>query len=659
MANPTSFVGALLGAGLAIAAGIGATRAQTSPPSAPFDPSLVTRGAYLAKAADCMPCHTSANDKQFAGGLKLDTPFGAIFSPNITPDRDTGIGRWTFEDFKNAVHAGIRADGSYLYPVMTYDAFTLITDDDLKALWAYFRSIPAIKQENRGNELNFPFNIRLTLLPWRWLFFTEGYYKSNPARGPQWNRGAYLVEALAHCSDCHTPRNFMGATIASKWLQGARIDQWYAPNISAESLRNINKWDKARLVTFLRKGAGNNSTALGPMQEVVHDSMSYLTEPDLDAMATFLLDLPPGAETPRTPVARKLAPDVEARAAKLYADNCATCHQAEGQGTANQIPPLAGNPAILAAKPFDILAAVLQGVPARDDIISMPSFAGSLGDQAVADLANYVRTSFGNGAPPNATPSMVASWRSTLSLPIYASASARTFDCPNVGQGGSASFDPSVIAALGRELGQRSVAYARLVATYQAQNPNAGLTDIVNNLVAAYCPVVAANASLSNAAKDHALSRFAREITSYVTSMSINETEPDIGVVWATPLGASLLEHDPSWQPTLTCPAPDKSGVPASLLDAAAKLEGKPDPNISSQTATGQANDLATQNPKAKLAEVANALILAYCQGVSRLSGLEPAQKTAAMTRYGEVVIEALQAKAATLPPAPIAAAAK
>jgi mono/diheme cytochrome c family protein len=642
------------GGALAVVAA-GAADAQTSSPSGP---SLVTRGAYLAKAADCMPCHTSAKDKQFAGGLKLDTPFGAIFSPNITPDPDTGIGRWTYEDFKNAVHAGIRADGSYLYPVMTYDAFTLITEDDLKALWAYFRSVPPIKQQNRGNELNFPFNIRLALLPWRWLFFTEGYYKQNPAKGPQWNRGAYLVEALAHCSDCHTPRNFMGATIASKWLQGARIDQWYAPNITAEALRNVNKWDKARLIAFLRKGAGNNSTALGPMQEVVHDSLSSLTESDLDAMATFLLDLPPGAETPPKPVADKLAPDVQARAAKLYSDNCASCHQTDGKGIANQIPPLAGNPAILAAKPFDILAAVLQGVPARNDIIAMPSFAGSLGDQSVADLANYLRTSFGNDAPPNATPSMVAAWRSTLSLPVYASASARTFDCPQVGQGASPSFTPSVIAGLGRELAARSVSYAQLVADYQSKNPNAGVTDTVNNLIAAYCPVVAANASLSNEGKSRALERFAREITSYVTSMPLNESEPDVGIIWATSLGASLLEHDPSWQPALTCPAPDKSGVPSSLLDAAAKLEGKADLNISAQAATVQANNLAGQNPKAKLADVANALILAYCQGVSALTGIDPAQKTAAITRYGEVVIEALQAKADAQLPAPAASAA-
>jgi mono/diheme cytochrome c family protein len=649
MASSCAWRVAWFGACLVIAAGTGAAGAQTD-----ADKELIARGAYLAKAADCMPCHTSAKDKPFAGGLRLDTPFGAIFSPNVTPDPDTGIGRWTFENFKSAVHAGIRADGSYLYPVMTYDAFTLITEDDLKALWAYFQSIPPINQQNRGNALDFPFNIRLSLMPWRWLFFTEGYYQPDPAKSAQWNRGAYLVKALAHCSDCHTPRNFMGATINSKWLQGARIDDWYAPDITPEALRDVNKWDKARLVAFLRKGSGNNSTALGPMQEVVHDSLSFLKESDLDAIATFLLDLSAGREAPLPAVAKKLAPEVETRAAKLYSDNCASCHQTQGQGIANQIPPLADNPAVIAARPFNILAAVLQGIPARADIIAMPSFAGALGDQAVADLANYIRTSFGNEAPPNATPDMVASWRSTLSLPIYASASARTLDCPSIGQGSSGGFSSNVVAGLSREMSQRSVAYAQLVATYQAQNPQAGVTDIVNNLVAAYCPVLAANASLSYEAKTAALRRFAQEITSYVLSNRSGETEPDVGIVWATPLGASLLEHDPTWQPTLSCPAAEKSGVTAPLLDGATKLTGTPDLNISAQAATSQANALAAQNAKAKLADVANALILAYCQGVNGLQ-VDPAQKMAAMTRYGEVVIEALQARAAAQPPPPLA----
>src|SRR5262245_57428268 len=651
MAKMAKHIGALSGAAFLLATGTVAALAQ----QAGADSSAVTRGAYLAKAADCLPCHTGSKDKPFAGGLKLDTPFGAMFSPNITPDPDTGIGRWTYQDFKNALHAGIRARGSYLYPVMTFDAFTMITEDDLKALWAYFRSIPPIRQQNRANDLDFPFDIRLAMWPWRLLFFTEGYLKPDPAKGPQWNRGAYLVKALAHCSDCHTPRNFMGATIQSKWLQGARIDQWYAPNITAEALRTVNNWDKAGLVEFLRKGSGNNSSALGPMQEVVHDSMSYLRESDLDAIATFLLDLPPGQETPPPPVARTLAPAVAARAGKLYADNCASCHQPDGQGIANSIPPLAANPAVVAAKPFNIVAAVLSGVPARADMPAMPSFAGALSDQDVAGLANYVRTSFGNKATPNATPNMVAAWRSTLSLPVYASASARSFDCPRVGQGSSGSFDASVIAGLGRELSQRSVAYAHLVADYKAQNPNASTTDIVNNLIAAYCPVVAANASLSDQGKRQSLARFGQEITAYVTSMNVSDQEPDVGIVWATPLGGSLLEHDPSWQPTLSCPAADKSGVPATLLAAATRLAGKPDLNITAQAATAQASDLATPQPKAKLADVANALILAYCQGVTGLAGIDQGQKTAALTRYGEVVIEALQAKAAAQPPAPAA----
>jgi len=168
--------------------------------------------------------------------LKIDTPFGAIYSPNVTPDPGTGIGKWTFGQFKKALHAGIRADGQFLYPAMPFDAYAKIADDDLKALWAYFWTLPPVKQQNRGNELSFPFNIRDSMLAWRWLFFDEGVLKPDPAKGVQWNRGAYLVEALGHCGDCHTPRNSMGATINGRPLQGAQIDQWFAPDISPKRL---------------------------------------------------------------------------------------------------------------------------------------------------------------------------------------------------------------------------------------------------------------------------------------------------------------------------------------------------------------------------------------------------------------------------------------
>ena len=279
----------------------------------PADPDMIARGNYLARAADCMPCHTAARDKAYAGGLRMNTPFGVMYSPNITPDRETGIGAWTFEEFKQAVHSGIRADGKFLYPTMPFDAFTKISEDDLKALWSYFRSLPPIKQQNRENELTFPFSIRYGMLVWRALFFRAQWFEPDPTKSAQWNQGAYLVEALGHCGDCHTPRNFMGATVASERFKGAQIDQWYAPNITPEALARTNRWDKSQLIAFLKKGAANNSTALGPMQEVVHDSLSFLTPDDLDAMASYLLDVTNGSSAPALVAAKKLPPEIAAR----------------------------------------------------------------------------------------------------------------------------------------------------------------------------------------------------------------------------------------------------------------------------------------------------------------------------------------------------------
>jgi mono/diheme cytochrome c family protein len=623
------------------------------------DPNMISRGSYLARAADCMPCHTSARDKAYAGGLRMNTPFGVMYSPNITPDRETGIGAWTFDEFKKAVHSGIRADGKFLYPTMPFDAFTKISEDDLKALWAYIRSLPAIKLQNRENELTFPFNIRYAMLAWRVLFFRAQWFEPDPTKTAQWNRGAYLVEALAHCGDCHTPRNFMGATVASERFKGAQIDQWYAPDITPEALAKTNRWDKSQLIAFLKRGAANNSTVLGPMQEVVHDSLSFLTPDDLDAMATYLLDVTNGTAAPALVAAKKLPPEITTHAAKLYVDNCATCHQTNGQGVAGSIPPLAGNPAVVATKPFDTLSVVLQGVPARDGIAAMPSFAGSLNDNDVAELANYVRTSWGNTAAPNATPSLVASWRATLSLPVYASDAARRFECANVGHGGSADLDPQLIAMLGGEMAQRSVAYATLVDLYKASHPDAGMADIVNNLVAAYCPVVAKSGG-SDQEKSLAVKRFALDITSYLSNQSVvAEVEPDVGIIWAVPVGYSLAERDPGWQPALKCPANDNSRVPAPLVAAAVQIRGKPDVSFLAPAAIAQADSMLAQNPKAKPVDLANALILAYCEGVVDLSSVGDAEKSGALVRYGQEVIQELQLKAETQERAPAAKASR
>jgi hypothetical protein len=288
---------------------------------------------------------------------------------------------------------------------------------------------------------------------------------------------------------------------------------------------------------------------------------------------------------------------------------------------------------------------VLQGIPARDDLPAMPSFAGAFDDGAVADLTNYLRTSFGNTAAPNATPALVASWRASLALPIYAGDAARQFGCPDVGQGGSASLDPDVIAGLGGEMAQRSVAYATLVSKYKAQNPSAGMADIVNNLVAAYCPIVA-KSDLSDQAKSMALKRFSLNITTYLSNQSVTETEPDVGIIWAVPAGYSLAERDPGWQTALKCPPDNNSRVPQALVAAAVQIGGKPNLNFTAPAAIAQADRMLAGNPKAKPADLANALILAFCQGVATLLDVRDIEKTAALMRYGEEVIQRLQLKA-------------
>ena len=303
---------------------------------------------------------------------------------------------------------------------------------------------------------------------------------------------------------------------------------------------------------------------------------------------------------------------------------------------------------MIAAKPFDTLSVVLQGVPARDGIPAMPSFAGSLNDNDVAELANYVRTNWGNAAAPNATPAFAASWRSTLSLPVYASDAARRFECADVGQGGSADLDPQLIAMLGGEMAQRSVAYATLVDLYKASHPDADMADIVNNLVAAYCPVVAKSGG-SDQERSLAVKRFALDITSYLSNQSVvAEAEPDVGIIWAVPVGYSLAERDPGWQPALKCPANDNSRVPASLVAVAVQIRGKPDLNFLAPAAIAQADSMLAQNPKAKPADLANALVLAYCEGVVDLSSVGDAEKSGALVRYGQEVIQELQLKAET-----------
>jgi mono/diheme cytochrome c family protein len=378
-------------------------------------PTQVQRGEYLARAGDCISCHTGSVGKALAGGGRLNTPFGYMLTPNITPDTATGIGLWSSNDFYRALHEGVNRAGEDMYPTMPYDFYTKVSRADSDAIYAYLRSLNPVTSLIDVNHLHFPFDNRWTMAGWRELYFTEATFIARPDKSAGWNRGAYLVEGLGHCSACHSPRNLLGAVEKNKEFAGAVIDGWFALNLSEDITTGLGGWTIEDIATYLKTGAlKGKTTAIGPMAEVVHNSLQYLSDSDLQGMAEYLKAIPP--ESPLLTGRRR--PDAtRAQGAKLYLDHCVGCHQSMGRGILGVFPPLAGNGVVLAADPADILKVILLGIPSQNGLIAMPSFAASMTDQQVAALANYVRTSWGNSGPPDATSSEVAGLRAgTLPL---------------------------------------------------------------------------------------------------------------------------------------------------------------------------------------------------------------------------------------------------
>jgi mono/diheme cytochrome c family protein len=381
----------------------------TNATSVDVGPTIVQRGAYLAAAGDCISCHTADGGQPFAGGYRINTPFGYLLAPNITPDPETGIGRWTADDFYRALHEGVNRRGQDMYPAMPYDFYTRVTREDSDAIFAYLRTVKPVRNAVEVNHLRFPFNQRWTMAGWRELFFGEGTFKPDPAASASWNRGAYLVEGLGHCSACHSPRDVLGGIESRHQYTGAEIDGWFAPNISSNLHVGLGSWSAEDIATYLKTGVRKGqTTAFGPMAEVVHNSTSHLTDADVAAMAEYLKTLPPGSPLRS---AKAVPPASQVRGASLYMDHCSACHQAKGRGMPGIFPPLAGNGAVIARDPGNVLQAVLKGIPMQDGYVPMPSFASQLDDQQIADVANYVRTSWGNAATANATAAEVARLR--------------------------------------------------------------------------------------------------------------------------------------------------------------------------------------------------------------------------------------------------------
>ena len=371
-------------------------------------PELIAQGAYLARAGNCMGCHTTQGGAPYAGGRGINTPFGVVHTSNLTPDAATGIGNWSAAEFWRALHNGRSRDGRLLVPAFPYPEYTHVTRADSDALYAYLQNLPAVAQANRPHALRFPFNTQAALAGWRALFFTPGTFAPDPAQSVEWNRGAYLVNGLGHCAACHTPRNALGASRQALPLGGGLIpvQNWYAPALNAAAEAGVAQWPVEDVVALLKTGVALHGSVIGPMADVVFGSTQYLSDADARAMAVYLQALPQ-QDLPAVPFVTAPAAALE-RGAKVYEQQCTQCHGDSGEGQPGAFPALAGNRAVVMANPTNLLRVVLQGgyLPAtagNPRPHGMPPFMHILRDEDVAAVASFVRQSWGNQASGVAT----------------------------------------------------------------------------------------------------------------------------------------------------------------------------------------------------------------------------------------------------------------
>lgn len=369
------------------------------------DAAVIARGDYLARAGNCMACHTVRGGAEYAGGRAIDTPFGTVYSSNLTPDAATGIGTWSSAEFWRAMHNGRSKDGRLLTPAFPYTSYTLVSREDSDALYAYLHSRPAVSQPNRDHALRFPYNTQAALAVWRALYFAPDRFTPDPTQTADWNRGAYLTQGLAHCSACHSPRDRWGGIDTARNLAGGMlpVQNWYAPALTATHEAGVADWSPQQIVQLLKTGTTPGATVSGPMAEVVLHSTQYLSDADLGAMADYLRYLP-GKPTPASaPVAVAPSP-LAPLGAKVYEQHCVACHGDAGQGVPNAYPALAGNRAVTLANTANLVQVVLQGgyAPAtagHPRPYGMPPYMLELNDREVAAVLTHLRSAWGNQAP--------------------------------------------------------------------------------------------------------------------------------------------------------------------------------------------------------------------------------------------------------------------
>jgi len=397
----------------------------TGVPTALADTDQVRRGEYLARAADCMACHSAPDGEKYAGGVAFRLPFGTLYSTNITPDKSTGIGNYSDLDFLHAMHRGTRPDGAPLYPAMPYTSYTYVTDADALAIKAYLFSLAPVHAPRRGDTLMFPFNQRWLIGVWSWLFREQDRFRPNPAKSPEWNRGAYIAEALAHCGECHTPRNIAFALDNRRKFGGAVTAGWHAFNISSDRDSGLGGWRDDELFDYLSTGhAAGHGTASGPMGEAVDVSFSQMSPADIRAVMTYLRSVPAIASSdlskpiaPAAPAAHKgggATPDALGK--RVFEGACVACHSWTGVSQITPYATLVGARAVNDPEAINVAQIVISGTTRHSPqgVVSMPAFGSTYSNVEIAAVTNYVTGRFG-GRETRITAKEVAELRNETS----------------------------------------------------------------------------------------------------------------------------------------------------------------------------------------------------------------------------------------------------
>ena len=493
--------------------------AQDQPAQVQPSADLIARGKYLTDMGDCVACHAAPGYPKFAGGQYMQMPFGDISTPNITPDKETGIGNYTDAQFIRLMQRGIMPDGSRIYPAMPYPWYAKVPKADLLAIKAYLFTLKPVHAARLPNKIWFPFTIRPAIALWDAFFVPGEEFKPDPSKSDEINRGAYIVEGLEHCGTCHNHWNLLGNTAIAGNVEGGAITRWYAPNLRNDDLTGIGRFSVDDLVSFFKYGHSKSmGTVAGPMSETIDESTMKLTDSDLHAISVYLKSLPVVAAY--TPTDGRYRPDAMAAGRQVYLSHCASCHQDNGQGVSERIPALDGNGMVQAAGSQDVVRVVLGGLEARGPYGLMPGVGAAMSDKEIASVSNYVRQAWSNRAPANTTTLLVSLLRKDTHTLLNGS---RPDGCPALAENDLAKVLDDSSNGIGALLQQTTEANLlqnanTIISKVQAVAPQIKREDLVNGLAIAYCPIVEKEPGLQESQRIWQLTHFADRVYVQLTT---------------------------------------------------------------------------------------------------------------------------------------------